>query len=118
MTIEPTLPCLTNKFLWLTIPEEVLTYHLKEGTNDWEVLVKWKGLLEHEATWEINEELHNQFPVFPLEDKADLHPQAFVKPPIRIKRMLEGVEMRIPPLVLCWLLLLLNYLLYFAVRGI
>ena len=38
------------------------------GTS--EVLIKWKGLPEFEATWEGYEAIRNQFPLFHLEDKV------------------------------------------------
>ncbi|KAI0528973.1 hypothetical protein KFK09_001518 [Dendrobium nobile] len=37
-----------------------------------EVLIEWKDLPTHEATWEIYEAMQDQFPDFNLEDKVDL----------------------------------------------
>ena len=41
--------------------------------NEW--LVKWKGLLDNEATWESIFQMSQQFPNFHLEDKVNLEPR-------------------------------------------
>ena len=50
------------------------------GANEW--LVKWKELLENEATWEVVYQMNQQFPTFHLEDKVNLEPRGIVRPPI------------------------------------
>ncbi|KAA0060564.1 putative F-box/LRR-repeat protein 9 [Cucumis melo var. makuwa] len=50
------------------------------GANKW--LVKWKNLLESEATWESVYQMNQQFPTFHLEDKVNLEPRGIVRPPI------------------------------------
>ena len=53
----------------------------KNKAGDWDVLVQWKGLPQHEATWELYEELKQRFPDFHLEDKVNLE-ESNVRPPI------------------------------------
>ncbi|CAA7392317.1 unnamed protein product [Spirodela intermedia] len=36
-----------------------------------EVLIKWKGLPDFEATWEAASTIHHQFPDFHLVDKVE-----------------------------------------------
>ena len=47
-----------------------------------EVLIKWKNLPEHEASWEPSVMIKEQFPEFHLEDKVSLQPGGIDKPPI------------------------------------
>ncbi|PKU65792.1 hypothetical protein MA16_Dca009121 [Dendrobium catenatum] len=44
--------------------------HTKEGGK--EVLIEWKDLPTHDATWEAYENIQTQFPAFNLEDKVNL----------------------------------------------
>ena len=46
-----------------------------------EVLVKWKGLPEHDASWESSTLLQQHFPNFHLEDKVSLQPGGIDRPP-------------------------------------
>ena len=56
--------------------------HRKNPTTGvWEVLISWKGLLPHEATWEICDDFQQQFLDFHLEDKVSLE-ESNVRPPI------------------------------------
>ena len=55
------------------------------ATKNWEVLISWKGLPPHEATWEDCTEFKEQFPGFHLEDKVDLEEESDVRPPILFK---------------------------------
>ena len=58
------VPCLTeNHEYWRDIPEEVYGYS-KNKAGSWDVLVQWKGLPQHEATWELYEDLKQRFPDF------------------------------------------------------
>ena len=36
------------------------------------MLVRWKGLPRHEATWELYEDMQHHFPDFHLQDKVHL----------------------------------------------
>ncbi|KAA0033978.1 DNA gyrase subunit A [Cucumis melo var. makuwa] len=59
-------PMLTEEFelqLWL----ETVMVSKELGANEW--LVKWKGMLESEATWESVYQMNQQFSTFHLEDK-------------------------------------------------
>lgn len=47
-----------------------------------DVLIKWKGLPDHEAFWEPVEVIQPQFPAFNREDKVLLPPGSADKPPI------------------------------------
>ena len=75
------VPCLIENHEWRDIPEEVYSYS-KNKAGDWDVLVQWKGLPQHEATWELYEELKQRFPDFHLEDKVNLEKESNVRPPI------------------------------------
>ncbi|TYK23600.1 ty3-gypsy retroelement transposase [Cucumis melo var. makuwa] len=66
----------------MTQPEEVYGYRKNPNTKDWEVLISWKGLPPHEATWEDYNDFKHQFPDFHLEDKVDLEEESSVKPPL------------------------------------
>ena len=65
------ISCLTENHEWKDVLEEVYGY-LKNKARSWDVLVQWKGLLPHEATWELYEDLKQRFPDFHLEDKVNL----------------------------------------------
>ncbi|XP_050939335.1 uncharacterized protein LOC127148944 [Cucumis melo] len=73
---------LTENHEWMTQPDEVYGYRKNPNTNDWEVLISWKGLPPHEATWEDCNDFKHQFPDFHLEEKVDLEEESSVKPPI------------------------------------
>ncbi|TYK16773.1 putative integrase [Cucumis melo var. makuwa] len=66
---------------WKAVPEEVFGYK-KNAFGVLEVLISWKGLPRHEATWEVCDEFQQQFPDFHLEDKVDLERESNVRPPI------------------------------------
>ncbi|KAA0051188.1 ty3-gypsy retroelement transposase [Cucumis melo var. makuwa] len=73
---------LTENHEWMTQLDEVYRYRKNPNTNDWEVLISWKGLPPHEATWEDCNDFKHQFPDFHLEEKVDLEEESSVKPPI------------------------------------
>ena len=52
------------------------------AAGDREVLIRWKGLADYEATWETVDGIRHQFPEFHLEDKVSLEGGSNVKPPI------------------------------------
>ena len=72
---------INEKHEWLTLPEEIYGYRKNPATKDWVVLVSWKGLSPHEATWEDCNDFRQQFPDFHLEDEVDLE-ESDVRPPI------------------------------------
>ncbi|KAA0065905.1 transposon Tf2-1 polyprotein isoform X1 [Cucumis melo var. makuwa] len=80
--VQPIEPYLTETHEWMTQPEEVYGYRKNLKTMDWEVLISWKGLPPHEATWEVCDDFKQQFPDFHLEDKVDLEEESSVKPPM------------------------------------
>ncbi|KAL0542645.1 hypothetical protein IC582_008834 [Cucumis melo] len=69
--IQPTIQFVDENYTWKSEPEEVVEYR-KTGAEQWEVLVCWKGLPKHEASWESYEEMKEKFPTLHLEDKVNL----------------------------------------------
>ncbi|KAI0500465.1 hypothetical protein KFK09_018678 [Dendrobium nobile] len=68
----PTIPRgLTGDMQFLLKPLQVKEVR-KNDQGKREVLIEWKDLPTHEATWEIYEAMQEQFPDFNLEDKVDL----------------------------------------------
>ncbi|TYK19571.1 transposon Tf2-1 polyprotein isoform X1 [Cucumis melo var. makuwa] len=66
--------------------KKALGDHTKNpATREWEVLISWKGLPPHEATWEDCNDFNQQFPDFHLDDKVDLGRESIVRPPIIFK---------------------------------
>lgn len=57
-------------------------YHKNPSTGGWEVLIGWKGLPAHDATWEFIDDFQQQFPTFQLEDKVNLEGGGNVRTPI------------------------------------
>lgn len=68
--IQTDPPMFTDNFEWAAEPVDIMAYRKREGSGEWELLVQWKGLPEHEGTWELLEDFRQQFPDFPLEDKV------------------------------------------------
>ncbi|KAA0045154.1 putative retroelement pol polyprotein [Cucumis melo var. makuwa] len=66
--LQPTIQYINEKFEWKSVPEDVLEYR-QNKTKQWEVLIKWEGLPQLEATWESYEEMQRLYPAFHLEDK-------------------------------------------------
>lgn len=64
------IPMLTENYEWKVVPKEVYAY-LKNKAGGWNVLICWKGLPRHEATWKLYEDMQHHFPDFYLEDKVD-----------------------------------------------
>ncbi|KAL0551121.1 hypothetical protein IC582_010203 [Cucumis melo] len=79
---QPLDPHVNECHEWITQPKEVYAYRKNQATKKWEVLVSWKGLPPHKATWENCADLKVQFPKFHLEDKADLEEESDARPPI------------------------------------
>ena len=78
---EELLPFLTANHEWKAVPQEVFSYQ-KNEKGGWEVLMSWKGLPHHEATWESYDDFQQSFPDFHLEDKVKLDRECNVRPPI------------------------------------
>ena len=55
---------------WLHQDQPILQNSTTSYTTDLEVLVRWKGLLDFEDSWERFEVLQQQFCSFHLEDKV------------------------------------------------
>ena len=72
---------MTENHEWLAVPEEAFGYQ-KNAKGEWEVLMSWKGLPSHEATWEKYDYFQQSFPNFHLEDKVKLERECNVRPPI------------------------------------
>ena len=80
---QPHLPKeLSAELEMLVEPEEILGVRPAPGKG-MEVLVRWRGLLAAEATWESFEDIRLQFPSFHLEDKVKFWAASVDKPPIR-----------------------------------
>ena len=75
------IPMLTENYEWKAVPDEVYGY-LKNKAGSWDVLISWKGLPRHEATWELYENMQHRFPDFHLEDKVNLEKECNDRPPI------------------------------------
>lgn len=66
-------------------------------------MVKWKGLPDSEATWEMVHLIKLQFPSFYLEDKMQFEPSGNVRLPIcphikqGVKREMHNTKERIAP---------------------
>ena len=69
-TAHPFILYISENHEWMALPEEV--YQKNPTTENWEVLISWKGLPPHEATWENCDEFQHQCPDFHLEDKVVL----------------------------------------------
>ncbi|TYK04547.1 mini-chromosome maintenance complex-binding protein [Cucumis melo var. makuwa] len=62
-------PYMTENHEWIAVPDEVYGYQ-KNDEGSWKVLMNWKGLSSHEATWENYDDFEPSFPDFHLEDKV------------------------------------------------
>ena len=83
---QPLPPLLDAELEWMVEPEKVLAVR-QSATNSHtgqEVLIKWKDLLDFEASWELVDIITKQFPDFHLEDKVSLGTGGIDRPPIRI----------------------------------
>ena len=83
------IPYLSENYEWRAMPEEVYGY-LKNKAGSWDVLVSWKGLPRHEATWELYEDLQQRFPDFHREDKVNLKRESNDRPPILYQYTRKG----------------------------
>ncbi|KAL4591834.1 hypothetical protein LXL04_004807 [Taraxacum kok-saghyz] len=75
-------------------PEELLGVRIREQSreNRREVLIKWKGMPEAEATWEDFLTIGHLFPSFHLEDKVAVWGGSIAKPPIRFTYSRRGTK--------------------------
>lgn len=69
--IQTDMIYLTDNHKWQAEPKESCGYLKKKG-NSWKVLIQWKGLPKHEATWEDYDEIQQRYPQFHLEDKVNI----------------------------------------------
>ncbi|KAA0046496.1 protein disulfide-isomerase 5-4-like [Cucumis melo var. makuwa] len=67
--VQPTIQILNDHLEWRAHLEEILEYQ-KNKAGSWEVLIVWKGLPQHEASWEDYDGICRQYPDFHLEDKG------------------------------------------------
>ncbi|TYK23464.1 putative retroelement pol polyprotein [Cucumis melo var. makuwa] len=65
---QPTIQFIDENYMWKSEPEEAIEYR-KTRAEQWEVLVCWRGLPKHEASWESYDEMKEKYPNFHLEDK-------------------------------------------------
>ncbi|KAA0067390.1 Retrotransposable element Tf2 [Cucumis melo var. makuwa] len=80
--LQPTIQYVNENLEWQAQSEETLGYQ-KNKAGSWEVLIHWKELPEHEASWESYEEMHQLYPNFHLEDKVNLEGGSNVRPPVK-----------------------------------
>ncbi|KAJ9559068.1 hypothetical protein OSB04_013682 [Centaurea solstitialis] len=85
---------ITEDLELLAEPEDILDVRVLEGgdAGQLEVLVKWKGLPEFEASWEVLEALVQQFPDHHLEDKVKVWGGSIAQPP----SIRSGLDMEPP----------------------
>ncbi|KAL0537842.1 hypothetical protein IC582_026831 [Cucumis melo] len=81
INVQPTVQQLDENFVWTTHPVEALDYRQNKA-KEWEVMIRWEGLSNHEATWEQYDDIANKYPNFHLEDKVSLEGRSNVRPPI------------------------------------
>ncbi|KAL4025105.1 hypothetical protein IC575_013482 [Cucumis melo] len=66
--IQPTLQFVNENLEWQAQPEEVLQYQ-KNKAGAREVLIRWKNLPDHEASWESMMKYSNSIPLFTLRTR-------------------------------------------------
>lgn len=65
-------PQLSDEGILVAEPEGYAGERVNSLTGQQEVLIKWKGLLDHDSTWEWRGVIQEQFPSFNLEDNVTL----------------------------------------------
>ena len=67
-------------------PKALLGYRVSSSSSphDIKVLIQWKDVPAHDATWEPYTLIQNQFPSFHLESKVTLGARGINKPPIYV----------------------------------
>ena len=68
--VQPLSPILSTELDWNVELEDLLAERNTQERG--EVLVKWKNLLDFEATWEPIDAVKEQFHEFSLEDKVNV----------------------------------------------
>lgn len=79
--VQQDIPYMPKNHEWKAISGEVYGY-LKNKVGRWDVLVSWKGLPRHEATWEAYDEIQQLFPEFHLKYKVNLEREFNDRPSI------------------------------------
>ncbi|KAL0560677.1 hypothetical protein IC582_001087 [Cucumis melo] len=79
--LQDLAPYMTQNHEWPAVPNEAYGYR-KNDKGEWELLMSWKGLPSHEATWEKYDDFQQSFPDYHLEDKVKLERECNVRPPI------------------------------------
>lgn len=78
VTFQPLPACMNEE--WLLEAEQEFAKEIRRNDkNEWEVLVKWKGLPDFENSWELAEKLKTEFPEFLLKDKESLEREGIDK---------------------------------------
>ncbi|TYK27012.1 Transposon Tf2-6 polyprotein [Cucumis melo var. makuwa] len=101
--VHPTIQFINENLEWQAQPEEAVKYQ-KNSKGDWEVLIQWKDLPEHEASWECYDEIQRLYPTFHLEDKDYCNSQQankICKEDVEDewKRIVNGIEIRRQPAI-------------------
>lgn len=83
---------LNDEFKWITKPQEVYEFQKNVDSDEIEVLVEWKDLPAHKATWESYNTMQQQFPTFHLNVKVVLYPRVILGL-LQFAHMLEEAKM-------------------------
>ncbi|KAA0046562.1 putative retroelement pol polyprotein [Cucumis melo var. makuwa] len=81
INVQPISQQLNENYEWEANPVKAIDYR-KNKTGTWEVMVSWEEQPNHEATWEVYEEMKCRYPNLHLEDKVNLEGRNNVRPPI------------------------------------
>lgn len=68
-------PTFIESYEWVAEPLDIMGICRSPDTNEWELLLQWKDLPEHDVTWETVTTIRRQFPHLHLEDKGVFLPR-------------------------------------------